>query len=380
MTTSSIPGIPDAAGSSSGRLVRKVKRMLFFARETVTVWLPAASNRQAFAAATRRSTLERRLARIASLAQGRVAMTALHLASGRSISIDGSARVPAASLVKLPIAVAVLSRVDRGEFSLDTRIGVDVEDARPGTRALPRPPAQGLHTVSVREIVEAMLIRSDNGASDLALRIAGGVGAVRARLEALGITGFGIDRSIGALLADLEGVESERANCAKEQWRTLTAALPIETRRAAMNRLLHDDARDTCTADATVRLLAAIHCGAALSAESTRLLLDTMVRCRTGKHRLKGLLPPDAVVPHKTGSLTSSLDVPADRPFLSSDAGLLDLPNRGGTLAIAVFIVDSPHQSAIQDRIIARLGRRVYDEFAPAMLGPNRSLHSRDRR
>ena len=361
--------ILDAVGLPLGRFVRKVKRAVFLAREHVAEWMPAGRIRAPSGGGDARRMLERRLARIARLAQGKVTMTALHLASGRSVSLDGGVRVPAASIVKIPIAVAVLSRVDRGELSLGTRVPIGPEDARPGARALSRASLSEQHSASIQEIVEAMLIRSDNGASDIALRIAGGVDAVRACLDKLDVADFSIDRSIGQLLADLEGVDSASAHCADEHWRALTSKLPPQVRRAAMDRLLNDT-RDTCSADATVRLLAAIHSGTALSVESRRLLLATMARCRTGKHRLKGLLPPGVVVPHKTGSLTSSLDVRADRPFVSSDAGWIELASNGGTMAIAVFIVGSPHQSPIQDRIIARLARRVHDDFASAMLAP----------
>lgn len=373
MSTSGAPPLVDAGGGSFGRFVRKVKRGLFAARERVAELMPAGSVRELVGGAKGRGAFERRLARIASLAQGRVTMTALHLPSGRSISIAGDVRVPAASIVKIPIAVALLSRVDRDELSLDMRVPIGPGDARPGPRVLARASLSEQHSASIREIVEAMLIRSDNSASDIALRVAGGVDAVRATLDALNVVDFSIDRSIGELLADLEGVDAASANVAKEPWRALTSKLSPQTRRASMHRLLADP-RDTCSANATVRLLAAIHSGAALSESTTRLLLGTMARCRTGKHRLKGLLPNDTVMPHKTGSLTSSLDVPADRPFVSADAGLMELADRGGTVAIAVFIVDSPHQSPIQDRIIARLARRVHDDFAAAILADERTV------
>ena len=184
---------------------------------------------------------------------------------------------------------------------------------------------------------------------------------MRARLGALNAVDISIDRSVGALLADMEGVDRAHATCIKDEWLRVTSAVPVEQRRKAMRNLLVD-ARDTCTAESIVRFVATIARGQALTPANTDLLLDTMTRCRTGKKRLKGLLPAGTRVAHKTGSLTSSLDVRDDRPFLTADVGLVDLPDQRAFVC-AAFIAGSPHQSQIQDRIVARLALATYDEF-----------------
>lgn len=367
-------GLGEAARWLVGGLDRKRKRWVFAGRERFSEVALLCRRFAHRYRPSRGGTVEIELANIARLADGNVALAALHVESGRFVSINGTLRVPMASVVKIPIAVQLLWRVDRGEISLDAMIPVELHDARPGPRFLARRVGPPGLAVSVRDLVELMLTRSDNTASDLALRAAGGVQAVRARLAELNLAEISVDRSIGQLLADLEGVESALAECTEDQWLEVTEAVPEERRRMAMQKALVD-ARDTCSAEAIVRFLAAIKTGQVLSTPHTRLLLDAMARCRTGEKRLKGLLPDKTPVAHKTGSMISSIEIHDNRPFLTADVGLIDLPANKGEIALAVFVAGSPHQSQIQDRVVARLARRVYEHYV-AESGQPRSTSS----
>ena len=349
--------------SLAAGFARRWQRAAFKARERIELWTARGAPSDGD---FDRVEVERDLARIARLARGHIAMAAQHLPSGRRLALDGQRRVPLASTVKIPVAMTLLALADQGRLALDAALDVAPGDTRPGPGKFLRRVATG-HATAL-DAIDAMLTVSDNTASDVALRAAGGVEAVRSCIAALNVAGISIDRSIGQLIAEMEGVTASLATGDTQQWQAIADTRPPATRRAAMEALMQDP-RDTGSPEAIVDLLVRIARGQALSAAATHRLLDTMVRCQTGKRRLPQLLAPDAVVAHKTGSLTSSLDVAADRPFLSADVGLVTLPNGRGTMAIAIFIVDSAHQSSIQDRIIARLAKRAYDSFAAAVPG-----------
>jgi beta-lactamase class A len=69
--------------------------------------------------------------RLAALAGGTVGLSALHIESGQHFSFNGGERFPMASVYKIPIAVQLLSRVDRGKVSLNQgTAGVDASDQR----------------------------------------------------------------------------------------------------------------------------------------------------------------------------------------------------------------------------------------------------------
>ena len=73
-------------------------------------------------------------------------------------------------MVKVPVALAVMHAVDRGEVSLDTRVtlrAADFVDGAGTTNSM----APGT-ALSVRHLLEQMIIYSDNTASDMLIELA----------------------------------------------------------------------------------------------------------------------------------------------------------------------------------------------------------------
>jgi len=62
--------------------------------------------------------------KIAPAAKGRVGVAAQLLESGETASLHGDEHFPMHSVYKLPISMAVLQRVDRGELKLDQQVKV----------------------------------------------------------------------------------------------------------------------------------------------------------------------------------------------------------------------------------------------------------------
>jgi len=113
------------------------------------------------------------------------------------------------------------------------------------------------------------------------------------------------------------------------------------------------DPRDTSSPEAMVTLLERIYRGDTLKSESRALLLDIMERCRTGKGRLKGILPQETAVAHKTGTFSG----------ITNDVGIITLPDEAGHVAIAAFVKASEKGPAERERAIAQIARAVYDFF-----------------
>ena len=153
--------------------------------------------------------------------------------------------------------------------------------------------------LSVRNLMELMLLISDNSAADVLLRLAGGPQEVSGRMRALGIEGIRVDRSTAQLIADWGGVMGlpPESEWTPELFRRLLSAVPEEKRRAAALRA-DEDPRDTSTPEAMALVLARIHRKDLLEKESAEMLLDIMLRCRTGETRLKGILPAGTSVAH----------------------------------------------------------------------------------
>jgi beta-lactamase class A len=309
--------------------------------------------------------LERELARLAKTAGGTVGVSAVHIESGRRVALNSSERFPMASTYKVPIAVQLLTRVDQGEITLDRMIELKPSDLHPGSGTLAPLLNQPGVVLSVRNLLELMLRVSDNSATDLVLRLAGGPEAVTAGMRALDIRDMEISRPTVNLIADYEGytLPPER-EWTPELFQKLYGSTTPESRGAAARRF-ETDPRDTTTPEAMVALLGRIYRGGLLKPESGALLIDILERCQTGESRLKGILPPETVVAHKTGAIGGS----------TNDVGIITLPDEAGHVAIAVFVKSSAKGMAARERAIAQIARAVYDFFlyqpsTPATVNP----------
>lgn len=298
--------------------------------------------------------LEREIARLAKVSGGVVGVTAIHLESGRRVSMNGADRFPMASTFKVPIAVQLLTRIDNGEVKLDQLIDIKKSDLHPGSGTLSDLFNKGGLALSVRNLMELMLLISDNSATDVLLRTAGGGEAVTARMRALGIEGISVNRSTAQLIADWIGVSNLPP---EEQWnpalfQLVFGSVKPEEQKAAGKRF-DADPRDTSTPDGMAGLLERIYRKDILKPASAELLLDIMRRCRTGEARLRGLLPQGTEIAHKTGTIGAT----------TNDVGIVTLPDNAGHVAIAVFVKSSEKEVAARERAIAEIARAVHDFF-----------------
>jgi beta-lactamase class A len=298
--------------------------------------------------------LEREMARLSKVAGGVVGASAIHLETGRRVSLNANDRYPMASTFKVPIAVELLRRAETGELRLDQMVEIKQSDLHPGSGTLSDLFNKPGVALSVRNLLELMMLISDNSATDICLRLAGGAGAVTARMRALGIEGINVDRSTLQLISDWIGI----ANLPLESeinarvFSQLASKVTAEERAAAAKRF-DADQRDTSTPEGMTRLLERIFRKDLLKAENAELLLDIMRRCRTGDARLKGLLPAETVVAHKTGTIGRT----------TNDVGIITLPDGAGHVAIAVFVKASDKGDAPRERAIAEIARAVHVYF-----------------
>ena len=296
--------------------------------------------------------LENEIARLAELSGGTVGVGVIHLETGREVYHNGGERFPMASTYKVPIAVQLLTKVDRGELRLDSLIEVEQGDLLPGgtlTRLFDDPGV----ILSVRNFLELMLLISDNSATDVVLRTAGGATAVTGRMRTLGIDGITVSRPTINLIADWIGVElPRRSEWNPTMFRELRRASTPEQRDRA-NAVFESDPQDTATPDAMATLLARVWRDEILSDASSKLLLDIMRRSTTGANRLKGLLTPDAEVAHKTGTIGGT----------TNDVGIITLPHNAGHVVTVVFVKQSELGVPQRERAIAHIARAVHDYF-----------------
>jgi hypothetical protein len=118
------------------------------------------------------------------------------------VALNGNDRFPMASTFKVPIAIHLLTRVDQGEIHLDQMIQLRLSDLHAGSGTLTDLLNQLGVAISVHNLMELMLLISDNSATDVCLRLMGGQEAITGRMRALGIDGIDVNRSTVRLIAD----------------------------------------------------------------------------------------------------------------------------------------------------------------------------------
>lgn len=238
-------------------------------------------------------SLEQQLTSLLAGRTGDVGVAALDLNTGETVSINGDKAYPMASTMKIAVAAAYLDQVDSGRRSLNTQIAGQ----------------------SARSLIEAMMVKSNNTATDILIKNLGGPAAIQQWLRHNNIQGLRVDRNIANLLADK-----------RDLW----------------------DLRDSSTPIAMVQMLRSLERGAILSTASRAYLLDVMARCATGKNRIRGMLA-GVPIAHKTGTLNN----------YTSDVGYLTLPD-GRRLAVAFFARGGTDRPTT----IAQAARTIYDGFS----------------
>ena len=257
-------------------------------------WILALAAAQPLAASSPAlQPVEQQLASLLASRSGDVGVAALDLSTGETVAVNGDKAYPMASTVKVAVAAAYLSQVDHGRRTLNDKIAGQ----------------------SARTLLEAMLIHSNNGATDLLIRNLGGPAEVQSWLDFHKMSGVRIDRTIARLLADK-----------RDLW----------------------DMRDSATPLAMVSMLRTIDRGNVLSQSSRAYLLDVMRRCATGKNRMRGMLT-GVPIEHKTGTLNN----------YTSDVGFITMPD-GRRLAVAFFA----RGGADRPTTIAQAARTIYDGFS----------------
>lgn len=312
---------------------------------------PAAS---AQPAAEARSKLEAAFANLARQTDGMVGVAVQRVGgNGPMTTLNAGTTFPMASTFKIAVAGAIFDRIEKGELKLDTMVTVDPAVIVRSAGIAEQAPHPGV-ALSVYNLLELMLTRSDNTATDVMVAQAGGPAAVTAWLRKVGITGQQVDADTARLLyraLDITpGPGTFRENV-ERAFKEDPSKRERDLKRIA-NAPFNADPRDASTPEAMARLLMAIQTGKALNPASTRTFIEIMERCVTGEKRLKGLLPIGTVVAHKTGTLMS----------IANDVGIVNLPD-GGKFVIAVYVKGDTKGVETQDRTIAEIARTAYDYY-----------------
>ncbi|MBN9285802.1 MULTISPECIES: class A beta-lactamase, subclass A2 [unclassified Flavobacterium] len=249
-----------------------------------------------------------------------------NLTNNDTLTINNTHHFPTMSVYKFHLALAILHQVDKGKLRLDQEIFVKKSDLLENTHSpLRENYPYGNINIKLSELISYTVSLSDNNACDILFRLAGGTKKVDRYIKSLKIP----NTSIQATEAEMH-----------EKWE---------------NQYLN-----TTTPFAAVLLLKKFYQLQVLSPTSYDYLLNVLQGTKTGPDKIKGLLPQNVVVAHKTGS---SFRKETGLKAAENDIGIVYLPG-GQAFAIAVFVSDSMESDTTNNKIIAAISKAAFDYFS----------------
>lgn len=224
---------------------------------------------------------------------GALGVAAIDLSTGHSFALHGDTVFAQASVIKIPILVRMFQAERAGDFRLTDNVTLAPRDAVGGSGRLQFALKNGPVTLTVRELLTAMIVDSDNTATNRCIRMAG-----MARVNRM---------------LDEHGFPSTRL------------------RRAMMDgaAALRDD-ENTSTPNEMARLVEQIYRAKIVDAEASREIVAIMRRVNGA---FQEGLPPDVPTAVKTGQI----------PGVRGETGIVFLPGRPFVLSVMSAFIDDRH-------------------------------------
>ncbi len=266
--------------------------------------------------------LREQLIPLVSAHGGEVAVTIEHLASGDSFRYRSDVVMPTASLIKLPLMVAVYHSVGRGELNLETPIILREDDKVAGSGILTDHFSAGA-TMPLRDYVRLMIRDSDNTATNVVIDQVG-LAATADLMESLGMSNTKLHSKV---------------------YRGDTSIFAARSKQFGIG---------STTANEMVSLLRMLHKQKLGDESNTRLMMAHLASC-DDRSKLARYLPPGTKIFHKTGAIGNC----------RTDAGIIETAT--GPVAVCVLTNKNTDQTWSDENeaelLCSKIGRVIVERF-----------------
>lgn len=284
----------------------------------------------------------------ANLPAGKLGVYVKELSSGQEWSIRGDERFPTASVVKVPVLVEFFRQWREGLLRLDERMELTDERRCPGSGIL-NDFDSGLR-LTLHDLALVMVTHSDNTATDMILERIGVENADQA-MKRLGLTQTTVRFNIRTMLYNGFGVAGPEKPGTPEMHEEYLQRIGAGERDE--QALVYSDSLENCVSTPREMgiLLEYILKGEAFDGPAGERMMAILTKNRI-KNRLPRLLPPDAVVAHKTGTYWGTLN----------NAGIIFCPK--GPVIVSCFTKEGGDRSGENADALADIGKLVWDHFS----------------
>jgi reactive intermediate/imine deaminase len=307
-----------------------------------------------------------------------------HLKTGEEVAVRADVSFNSQSVIKIPIMVRAFQLAEQGKLNLDERVTIGRAELRDGSGVFQFADL-GL-APTLRDLIQQMIITSDNTATDVMATKVGGVPALNAWLAESGYKmrkinrGWEYRRKLLARLdprfRDLTAEETTGLQYAagdnplfahyrslftgeRAKWLDVVRDPENRRRRAADTARLMVEDRNIWLGDMTARdigrMLEAIERETIVSPASAAVMRTFMRRQLAGSRRLPHFI--DVPVAHKTG----------DAGNIANDVGIIH--SRSGPIVVAVMVTGIKGSLGEAEDRIGRLAQLIVNHFDQAQ-GP----------
>ncbi|QUS60197.1 class A beta-lactamase-related serine hydrolase [Synechocystis sp. PCC 7339] len=228
--------------------------------------------------------------------------------NGQFANAKGETKLPAASTIKIPVAIAFFEAVDQGKIQLHEELPL-TQDVIVGEAGTMQYDVGKRSSYPALEVVTKMIVISDNTATNMLIKRLGGKEFLNQRLQTWQMP----QTKINNYLPDLEGT-------------------------------------NTTSPQDLALLLVKLQGGEFLSLKSRDRLLNIMQQTKTRTLLPQGL-EPEAQIAHKTGDIGTVL----------GDAGIVDMPN--GKRYVGAVLATRPHNDVAGRSLIQDISRTAYQHY-----------------
>jgi beta-lactamase class A len=250
---------------------------------------------------------------------GALGIAAIDLTTGHRLALHGDTVFPQASVIKIPVLACMFRAMRRGRWGLDDRVTLQPHEAVGGSGRLPERLKNGPLTLTVRELITAMIAWSDNTATNRCIAMAG-MDDVNRMMDELGLPHTRLRRK----MMDAAAVARSEENVSSP--------------------------------DEMARLVAMIYGGKVVNETASREIVELLKKVSGG---LQQGLPLDIATASKTGEL----------PGARGETGIVFLEGRPFVLSVMSAFIDDRHTPVPE---VTRIVYRYFEKFAGANAWGNR--------
>lgn len=245
-----------------------------------------------------------------------------------SLTISNKRHYPMQSVFKFHIALNMLAEIDKGNFSLDQKIEFKKSHLLPELWSpISKKYPEGT-TLTIAEIIEYTVTMSDNAGCDRLIELLGSPQIIEGYFRDLGFTNIAVKIN--------EKTMQSNWDLQFQNWIT-----PSESNAILKAFYANEDNL--------------------LSQKSHDFIWQMMKTTQTGKKRLRGQLPKETMVAHKTG--WSGTHKTTGITAAVNNIGIVFLPD-GSHFFISVFVTDSAEDFETNEKIISDIAAATWGHFA----------------